>query len=88
MRRRRNLHTRFIQFLMESEKSNLNQFKNKTDEKDMEEAENIGDTMEQEIDADDEKDEVDADEVIERLVLKLNKSEKEFDDIIHGRKGK
>jgi pantothenate kinase len=85
MRRRRNLHTRFIQFLMESEKSNLNQFK---DETDMEEVEKIGDTMEDEVDADDEKDEVDADEVIERLVQKLNKSKKEYDDIIHGRKRK
>lgn len=85
MRRRRNLHTRFIQFLMESEKSNLNQFKYETD---MDEVEKIGDTMEDEIDGDDEKDEVDADEVIERLVLKLNKSKEEFDDIIYGRKRK
>jgi hypothetical protein len=83
MRRRKNLHTRFIQFLMESEKSNLNQFK---DETEIEEVEKNGDEIMDDEIMDDEKEDVDADEVIERLVLKLKKTNKEFDDIIQGRK--
>jgi hypothetical protein len=77
MKRRKNyLHTKFIKFLVESEKQKLREVE--TDE--VEDAD--------EVETDEvETDEVeDADEVIERLTQRLKNSYKEFDDIIHGRK--
>jgi hypothetical protein len=84
MKRRKNyLHTKFIQFLIESENQRLNDDKVIDDEND---DEVIDDENDDEV-IDDENDDS-ADEVIERLVNKLKNTSKEYDDIIYGRKRK
>lgn len=76
MKRRKNyLHTKFIEFLLEDEKLQKIEDEVESDEVDTDDIENNEDT-----------DDATADIVIEKLVQKLIKSNKEFDDIICGQK--
>ena len=76
MKRKNYLHTKFLKFLIESEK----QSQKENDE--------IDEVLPNDIENDEDEiqNNMDADEVIERLVQKLKNSSKEYDDIIYGRK--
>ena len=76
------LHTKFIQFLIENEKVKAD----KVDDEVVIDDEEIDDEVEIDDDEIDDEVEVDADEVIERLVQKLKKTAKEYDDIIQRQK--
>lgn len=77
MKRKKYLHTKFLNFLIESEKQSHKENEESIDEVLPDDIE----TEEDEIQND-----MDADEVIESLVQRLKNTSKEFDDIIYGRK--
>ena len=77
MKRKKYLHTKFLNFLIESEKQSQKENEETIDEVLPDDIE----TEEDEIQND-----MDADEVIESLVQRLKNTSKEFDDIIYGRK--
>lgn len=77
MKRKKYLHTKFLNFLIEREKQSQKENDETIDEVLPDDIE----TEEDEIQND-----MDADEVIESLVQRLKNTSKEFDDIIYGRK--
>jgi uncharacterized membrane protein len=72
MKRKKYLHTKFLKFLIESEK----QAQKENDE---------NESDEQEIQDVEIQDETNADEIIESLIQRQKNISKEFDDILHGR---
>lgn len=77
MKRKKYLHTKFLNFLIESEKQSQKENEESIDEVLPDDIENEDDEIQNDMDAD---------EVIESLVKRLKNTSKEFDDIIYGRK--
>lgn len=77
MKRKKYLHTKFLNFLIESEKQSQKENEETIDEVLPDDIENEDDEIQNDMDAD---------EVIESLVKRLKNTSKEFDDIIYGRK--
>ncbi len=74
---KKHLQTKFLEFLIEDEKQNRKEDEEIIDEVLLDEDENNEDETQNDFDSD---------KVIERLVQKLKKTSKEYDDIIYGRK--
>jgi hypothetical protein len=75
MKRKNYLHTKFLKFLIESEKES------------QKENDDIDKVLPDDIENDDDtENDLDADDVIERLYERIKKTSKEYDDIIYGRK--
>lgn len=72
MKKKKHLLTKFLEFLNEEEKQNRKEDKEIIDE-----------VL---LDEDETQNDFDADKIIERLVQKIKKTSKEYDDIIYGRK--
>ena len=85
MKRKRYLHTKFVKFLIESERQAQKEIQDEIEEDEVQELD--ADEVQDEIE-EDEVQELDADEVIERLVQSHKKLKKEYDDIVYGRKRK